>query len=170
MLNLFKSFIMDTDTRAANDLEEPMPNGNSTPVEMSEETINGENDLLNSLSSEDSFEKSFSNIKNESIKKCISTLIAKIDEITERNNFLVRNNDIILSRLKSMDEENKKLKKELDIMREDFDEDLYKIERNILKNEQYTRRESLVITGIPNSVSQRNLEPIVLKNYPLAGL
>ena len=79
-------------------------------------------------------------------------------------------NDIILSHLNSLDEENKKLKMELDIIREDFDEDLYKIEHDISKNEHYTRRKSLIITGIPNSVSQRNLELTVLKNYSLAGL
>ena len=40
---------------------------------------------------------------------------------------------------------------------------MYCIKRNIIKNALYTRRGSLIISGILDSVSQINLEPTALK-------
>ena len=44
----------------------------------------------------------------------------------------------------------------------DLYDDLYMFDCRMIRIEQYSRRESLVISGIPDSVPQRELEPLVL--------
>ena len=97
----------------------------------------------------------------------------KIDELTDINKFLSRNNTIILNRINSLEDDNKKLNNEIKEMQNYIDElieDMYYIEHDIIKNAQYTRRESLIISGIPDSVSQHNLEPTALKIIQALGL
>ena len=142
------------------------PQGNLRTPNVSDNTIDGNDDLMNSISSEESFEKQFWSIKNENIKKCISFLVNKIDNLTDRNNFQIRNNNIIISRLNNLENENAKLKEDIKGLKEEYDEiseSLYNIECDVLKNSQYSRRESLIITGIPNSVTQRDLEATALR-------
>ena len=62
--------------------------------------------------------------------------------------------------------QNKKLKNlktflldELDLI----DDDFYKMECRVIENNQYVRRESLIISGIPDKIDQRHLEETVIR-------
>ena len=147
-------------------------NNSSSP----DKTVDGENDLMASICSDESnesFDRPFDNIKNQNIKKCLTILADKIDELTDINNFLSRNNTLMLNRIISLEDNNKKLNNEIKEMQNYIDEindGMYYIERDIIKNAQYTRRESLIISGIPDNVPQRNLEPTALKIIQALGL
>ena len=56
-----------------------------------------------------------------------------------------------------------------DDLHEIFDE-LYKMDCKIIQNNQYTRRESLIISGIPDRITQRDLEDTVLEILRSIGL
>ena len=106
-------------------------------------------------------------------KNCLSILAVKIDELNDINNFLSRNNNIILKRIASLEKVNKDLNKKLKYFQNDlydFTDELYYTQCETIKNSQYSRRESLIITGIPNNISQRNLEPTCLKIIQSLGL
>ena len=110
------------------------PQGNLRTPNVSDNTIDGNDDLMNSISSEESFEKQFWGIKNENIKKCISFLVNKIDNLTDRNNFQIRNNNIIISRLNNLENENAKLKEVINGLKEEYEdisESLYNVECDV---------------------------------------
>ena len=103
MINLFKSNMDSTNIENLQESSvESSPNlneDNHTPLE-TDITIDGENDLMASLNT---FDKPFDQIKNKSIKKCLSILADKIDELSDINNFLSRNNNIMLRRISSLE-------------------------------------------------------------------
>ena len=105
MLNLFKFFTEPTN----------VDNNYSTDDSciysyIPDKTIDGENDQMVSICSNDSYDKPFDNIRNNNIRNCLSILADKIDELTDMNNFLSRNNTIILKRIYSIEDDNKKFK------------------------------------------------------------
>ena len=55
-------------------------------------------------------------------------------------------------------------------MREDFENKIQELDTRIIECEQYSRRENLVISGIPESVSQDQLEQKVIEIIGLSGL
>ena len=46
---------------------------------------------------------------------------------------------------------------------ENLMDELYKMEIKVIQNNQYTRRESIIISGIPDNISQNHLEESVLR-------
>ena len=138
-------------------------------------TLN-DNSLSSSTSSitdDDTFQNILDNVKNKDLKKLLNIITEKQDELIEKTNFLNRNNNIITTRLTNCKTENSLLKKKVQEMEEEINtlhENLYNIECDVIKNSQYSRRESLVITGIPDSVKQRDLEPLVLKMINTLGM
>ena len=70
----------------------------------------------------------------------------------------------ILSILEKLEKENSHLKKEVSFLNKyvDFcDEKIYNLEKQRNHIDQYIRRENIVITGIPDSVSQVDVSPPV---------
>ena len=62
------------------------------------------------------------------------------------------------------------LDKKLYDLRDELDKKLYDLDVRLIECEQYSRRESIVISGIPESVSQRNLQQKVIEILSLIGL
>ena len=60
----------------------------------------------------------------------------------------------ILSNIKKIHVENKKLSDEI----YNLQENLFDVDCRLIEVEQYSRRENLIISGIPDSVPQRDLE------------
>ena len=54
---------------------------------------------------------------------------------------------------------NKNIEKDIQLLEDDLDDMDYRL----VQNEQYTRRENQVISGIPNRVSQKDLQNTVLR-------
>ena len=44
----------------------------------------------------------------------------------------------------------------------DFQDEIYSLDTRLIQMEQYSRRESLIISGIPDNIPQSELEPLVL--------
>ena len=75
MLNLFKSFTIEP-TNVVNHNSTDESSFNSYRPD---KTIDGENDLMASISTNESFDNLIDNIKNHNIRKCLSLLADKID-------------------------------------------------------------------------------------------
>ena len=104
------------------------------------------------------------------MKDLFINIIGRLDNIevqleTVRNKFVVVDNDI-----KSWKE---KFDKNVKMCKSDFDElhdELFNLDCRIIQNEQYSRRESLIISGIPDNILHHDLEPTVLKIIKAIGL
>ena len=62
--------------------------------------------------------------------------------------------------------DNKKMNFEID----NLNEEIYQMDCKIIENNQYARRESLIITGIPDNINQNQLEDSVLHILRSIGL
>ena len=132
-----------------------------------------------SLSGEDSLD-TFENIEELEINNTV--LKAMLLNILER----VDNMEIIIKShsdsLEAVKNENKilkekcdnaiKTKKSLNLNNdlEDLKDTIFDLECRTIQNEQYSRRESLLISGIPETVEQKELERTVLKILKSIGI
>ena len=90
------------------------------------------------------------------------------------NNIPNENNNVnIQEKYNILDEQVKKmfhLNKQLNDKLSDIDDALYICQKNIINNDQYSRRENLVISGIPDSILQNDLENEVISIINKIGL
>ena len=103
----------------------------------------------------------------------LNYIINKLEELDfkfniekEKNNLLNDKHNSLLSKY------NKILKKNNNIINDLYDikDELFSIDCRVIHNEQYSRRECLVISGIPDNVLQPNLENTVLQILKLTGI
>ena len=78
------------------------------------------------------------------------------------------NNDLqsIKNEINFLKNNNKKINYEID----NLNEEIYYMDRKIIENNQYARRESIIISGIPDNVKQNKLEETVLHILHSIGL
>ena len=69
-------------------------------------------------------------------------------------------------KLKHLKTENKNLSYEIDYIYDD----LYSLDSHLVHCEQYSRRESIVVSGIPDNIPQSELEITVLEILKRIGL
>ena len=93
-----------------------------------------------------------SEILNEAIIGKINDANKAIDDINIKYALAVKNNSVF--------------KNEYD----ELHDKIFDMDCRIIQNEQYSRRESIVISGIPENVTQKDLEPIVLNIFHAIGL
>ena len=104
-------------------------------------------------------------IKNDVLKAIFLNILERLDNNEIRNDAMQIDlgnanktvNDLN-EKLVSSVTKLKKLKQDFD----DLNDILFNIDCRLIQTEQYSRRESLVISGIPENVSQKELEPTVL--------
>lgn len=141
-----ESIASPNNSRISSQVINKSPSGNSTRSSVNSLKM-GNNDF--------SF---YANDQHDSINR-LSELLENFD--------IIQNLEMqsIKSRLDNLEFENIKLKKENRNLLKDlnnFNDDLYEIDCRLIETEQYPRRESLVITGIPDHIKQYNLEKTVI--------
>ena len=96
-------------------------------------------------------------------------VVKRLEDLETRLNSAVDRNNTLELKILEMDT-NFQAEREASKMRFDeilndiciFQTQMYKMDVRLIEVEQYSRRESLVITGIPDSISQRDLEGVVI--------
>ena len=78
-----------------------------------------------------------------------------------------KNKDELIDLINSLKEENAALK-EIHKLYSQQNERMEKLEREFYRNQQYHRRNSIEISGIPSTVDQKNLETEVIRIYNTA--
>ena len=119
---------------------------------------------------------SFSEIieKDSSIAENEYTLINHITELL--NNFEVLHNQnsiYINSRLEKLELENNKLKIKNNDLKENLynlNDIVYEMDCKLIEVDQYSRRQNLIISGIPDHVEQKNLERKVIEILGSIGM
>ena len=93
------------------------------------------------------------------LENMVSELSAKNEEILKQNREIFDNfNELVFN--------NRLLKREIDQLNVDKDslyDSIYELEIKVNRNNQYSRRENLEITNLPENVSQSQLEPTIIK-------
>ena len=98
-----------------------------------------------------------------------SQIIHLNEVITEEKTELYNNNtklQNLQNQINSLTNNTKKLDFELSNLNEEF----YHMDRRIIENNQYARRESIIISGIPENIDQQHLEEKVLFILSSIGL
>ena len=145
------------------------PHDDSTTVSI--KTLDNINESVDLSSLFDSTHEISKNdyVENNNIRELFRRILVKMDIYDDKLESLI---DLI-------DKENSSIKKELEKTRSELDniknannkinkeiyninEELYYMDCKIIENNQYARRESLVISGIPDNVTQNDLEERVL--------
>ena len=107
---------------------------------------------------------------NNDLRGLFCHVLTKLDELedvinTERNNYETMKIDYD-KKLKNLKIENKNLSYEVDYIYDD----LYSLDTRLVHCEQYSRRESIVISGIPDNIPQSELEITVIEILRRIGL
>ena len=90
-------------------------------------------------------------------------------EMKSLNNRVVaanKENEILKNKYELEVLKNKKLKAKI----EDTKDLIFDLDCRIIQNEQYSRRESVIISGIPDNILHNDLEPTVLRTLKAIGL
>ena len=112
---------------------------------------NGDNDNINFMDLRELFSEILDHL--DALQTQIDSEKAKSENIKNE----------LESKIKKLSRKNHNLERDLyDIYDEMYDE-IYSLDCRIIRMEQYSRRESLVISGIPEYISQADLEPTVLE-------
>ena len=110
------------------------------------------------------------NNNNNNLRNLFCHVLTKLDELEDQLEIERENYEIMKNKY---DKKFKNLKIMNDNLSEDIDDifdDLYTLDTRLIHCEQYSRRESIVISGIPDSIPQRELEPVVLNILKGIGL
>ena len=107
------------------------------------------------------------NVENPDLRGLFVHILTKLEVLEEQLNLEKENFKIMKNEYNS---KLKKLKNSLYDEMEYIYDDIYEMDVRLVHVEQYSRRESVVISGIPDSVSQRDLEPTVLDILRRIGL
>ena len=93
------------------------------------------------------------------LENMVSDLCAKNEEILQQNREIFDNfNELVFN--------NRSLKREIDqlnIEKDKLYDSMYDIEIKVNRNNQYSRRENLEITNLPENIPQSQLEPTIIK-------
>ena len=108
----------------------------------------------------------------EKIEKYENKIINLQDSLVKQTseNAAIKN-DIqnILNQITYLNNNNKKLNTEID----NLNDELYYMDCKVIENNQYARRESVIISGIPDNIEQRHLEEnvlIILRSIGLSSI
>ena len=107
---------------------------------------------------------------NNNLRNLFCHDLTKLDELEDQLKIERENYEIMKNKY---DKRFKKLKIMNDNLSYDIDDifdDLYTLDTRLVHCEQYSRRESIVISGIPDSIHQQELEPVVLNILKGIGL
>ena len=119
---------------------------------------------LRNLQNDDSLEDGI-NIKE--LRKLFSEILDHLDSLQTQIDSEKLKSEKIISDLESKIKKNYKknniLMRELDDTYNELYDQMYYLDCRVIRIEQYTRRESLIISGIPEIISQAELEPTVLE-------
>ena len=109
---------------------------------------------------------------NPKLKELLIRILEKMDEyetnieslnaiINEKNEHSSIQNklNIIQNDLNKFKNDDKKMNFEID----NLNEEIYHMDSKIIENNQYARRESLIISGIPDNIRQNDLEEKVIQ-------
>lgn len=162
--------ILKVGIKSGNDIKDYVNNmdfGNNLSFTSTNSSMVGKSFLQSFLQSDG--ESSETN-GNNNMRNLFCHVLTKLDEledqlITERQNYEVMKNkyDKKFINIKVM---NENLSDDID----DIYDDLYTLDTRLVHCEQYSRRESVVISGIPDNIPQKELEPIVLGILEKIGL
>ena len=153
ILNLFTHIISIRDFIASNINLSNSVSNNSVSLNTSSSPTDAA--ILNSSSSHDSD----SEIYDQNAQPDLLTHI--LDKLNEIELLLFEEKTNNINKLKCLQAEINKINIKNKNLTEDFDylnDQLYDIDVRLIDSEQYPRRHNLIISGIPNSVNQMNLE------------
>ena len=110
---------------------------------------------------------------NSNLEHLLHRILGKMDEYENKiyslNNLIIKEkseNASIKNELYNIRNDNNKLNFELT----NLNEEIYNMDIRIIENNQYARRESLIISGIPDSIGQNDLEDQVIHILRSIGL
>ena len=107
---------------------------------------NGNNFFIQVLEKLEEYENKIINLNDFLVKQKSENTAIKID---------LQN---ILNQITYLNQNNKKLNTEID----NLNDEIYYMDCRVIENNQYARRESVIISGIPDNIEQRHLEENVL--------
>ena len=109
-------------------------------------------------------------LDNPDLRGLICHILTKLECLEDQNKLQKENFENLL---KDYDKKFYKLRKLNDYLTDEIDniyDEMYAMDTRLVHVEQYSRRESLIISGIPDSVKQAELEPMVLNILRRMGL
>ena len=116
------------------------------------------------------------NIKNMHVKNLFCAILDRLDEVETKNTALDEHNTLLLNKLSILEKKYsdvQKLKSRVDTFTTDLTEVndyIFDMDCRIIENSQYSRRESIIISGIPDNIGQNSLETTVLHILSEIGL
>ena len=128
-------------------------------------------DSTHNISQKEYLEQLQSFAEINSNQEILIRILQKLEEYETKIEHL--NNVITEEKLQNLQNQINSLNnnsKKLDFELSNLNEEIYYMDRRIIENNQYARRESLIISGIPDNIEQRYLEERVLFILSSIGL
>ena len=155
-----------------------LPESSSTMLQTSPTKINSfeyeeiidNNSILNNLQASNLSPPIVVNQRNNLdlclMKELFETVLTRVDNLEVVNASLTNEVIELKSTVSSLNEKLKLAEKE----HKSLVKNLFSIDKRLIRNEQYVNRESLIISGIPERITQKNLEKEVIKILHTIGL
>ena len=115
-------------------------------------------------------ERDISETGNNDLRSLFCHIITKLDDLEDQLKIERKNYELMKNKYDQKFNKQKITNKHRSDDIDDIFDDLYSLDTRVVHCEQYSRRESVVISGIPDNITQQELEPIVLDILNRIGL